>query len=134
MTTSSSPGSSGSASDISRSRRKVLLVDDSSEVRAALGAALQNAGYEVETATSGLEALEKLRWGLRPCAILLDLQMPGMNGWDFRAEQKRNPALQAIPTIAMTAGHLRKEDLEEFFECITKPIDLKALEAMLRRC
>ena len=100
----------------------------------ALGAALQDAGYEVELAASGVEALDKLRWGLRPCVILLDLQMPGMNGWDFRAEQKRTPALEAIPIVAMTAGLFRKQDLEEFFECITKPIDLKALEAMLRRC
>ena len=128
------PGSAGESSGIEGANPKILLVEDNVEFRAALAATLQDAGYEVETAGTGLEALDKLRWGLRPRAILLDLRMPAMNGWDFRTEQKKIPALEAIPVIAMTAGHLRQQELEEFFGCITKPIDLKVLAAMLRRC
>ena len=56
-----------------------------------------------------------------------------MNGWDFRTEQKKDPALAEIPVVAMTAGRWKQGDLNEFTARIEKPIDLDAVRAILDR-
>jgi CheY-like chemotaxis protein len=111
--------------------KTILIVDDDQEFREALVEILRSEGYQVEAATTGLQAIDKLRWGLRPCLILLDMQMGVMTGWDFRSEQKRDPALAAIPVIAMTAGYWKDRDLSDYVARITKPIDVKDLQAKL---
>jgi CheY-like chemotaxis protein len=58
---------------------------------------------EVAAASNGREALRMLRDGLRPSAIILDLMMPVMDGWDFRHEQLRDPTLKDIPVVVITA-------------------------------
>ncbi len=60
----------------------VHIVDDDRDLAASLADALQVFGYGAECFAGGLEALERLRRGPRPCVILLDLMMPGMNGWE----------------------------------------------------
>lgn len=112
---------------------QILLVEDNVDLRDALAETIRGLGYKVETAATGLEALDRLRWGFRPCAILLDLQMGVMTGWDFRAEQRRVPNLAAIPVIAMTAGYWKGQDLADFNARIDKPIDVTRLEGLLRQ-
>src|SRR5262245_18680407 len=63
---------------------EILIVDDDRELRDVLRLILLEEGYRVTVATDGAGALESLRAGLRPAMILLDLMMPGMNGWSFR--------------------------------------------------
>ena len=111
--------------------KTILIVDDDKEFREALVEIVRGEGFKVETAASGMQALDKLRWGLRPCVVLLDLQMAVMNGWDFRAEQGRDPALAAVPVIAMTAGYWKTRDLGDYAARITKPIDVPKLKATL---
>jgi CheY-like chemotaxis protein len=113
--------------------KTVLIVDDDKEFREALVEIVRGEGFQVETATSGMQALDKLRWGLRPCVVLLDLQMAVMTGWDFRAEQGRDAALAAVPVIAMTAGYWKARDLSDFADRITKPIDVPTLKATLSK-
>lgn len=113
--------------------KTVLIVDDDKEFREALVELVRGEGFQVETATSGLQALDKLRWGLRPCVVLLDLQMAGMNGWDFRAEQERDATLAAVPVIAMTAGYWKTRDLNDYAGRITKPIAVPELRATLAK-
>ena len=115
------------------STEPILVVEDDPDFRDAIVQTIRSAGYRVETAATGLTALDTLRWGLRPCLILLDLQMRGMTGWEFRAEQKRDPALAGIPVVAMTAGYWKKSDLDDFTDRIAKPIDLDQLRAILDR-
>jgi CheY-like chemotaxis protein len=110
----------------------VLIVEDDAAIRQALMDAVRDEGYRVETATNGLEAIEKLRWGLRPCLIILDMQMRLMTGWEFRAEQTKDPALSKIPVVAMTAGRWKDVDLKDFVARIDKPIALDDLRALLR--
>jgi CheY-like chemotaxis protein len=81
----------------------VLIVDDDFDVRDSLVDVLSDAGYEVVTAGDGKEALEKIRGGLRPALIILDLMMPVMDGFQFRSEQKADPQLASIPVIILTA-------------------------------
>ena len=74
----------------------VLIVDDDNDVRSALAELLEEEGFSVEGAANGREALALLRGGtVHPAVILLDLMMPGMDGWDFRHEQMRDPKLAA---------------------------------------
>lgn len=115
------------------SDKTILIVDDDREFRDALVEIIRREGFQVETAKSGLQALDKLRWGLRPCVILLDLQMAVMTGWDFRMEQRRDPVLAAIPVIAMTAGYWKQRDLGDYAGRITKPIDEQELKGKLAR-
>jgi CheY-like chemotaxis protein len=113
--------------------KTILIVDDDREFREALEEVVRAEGFQVETATSGMQALDKLRWGLRPCVVLLDLQMAVMNGWDFRAEQARDAALAAVPVIAMTAGYWKARDLGDYAGRITKPIDVQGLKTTLAK-
>ena len=113
--------------------KTILIVEDHVDLREALAQILQDEGYQVETAATGLEALDKLRWGLRPSCVLLDLQMRVMTGWEFRTEQQRDPALATIPVVAMTAGYWKAQDLSDFADRIDKPIDTGRLRELLRR-
>lgn len=115
------------------SQQAILIVDDDPEFREALGAIVRHEGFHVETATSGMQALDKLRWGLRPCAVLLDMQMRVMTGWDFRVEQTRDPTLAAIPVIAMTAGYWKSRDLRDYDARLSKPVDVQELRAALSK-
>ena len=117
----------------SQPARTILIVDDDQEFREALAESVRRDGFQVEMAKTGLEALDRLRWGLRPCVILLDMQMGKMTGWDFRAEQMRDRTLAAIPVIAMTAGPWKERDLGDYAGRIAKPIDLADLRARLDR-
>jgi len=85
----------------------VLIVDDNAEVRDDFGALLESDGYRVVAASDGREALRLLRsGGIMPCLILLDLTMPRMSGWDFRAEQARDETLAPIPVVVLSADPL----------------------------
>lgn len=110
-------------------RPRVLVIENDAAAREALVEVLAGAGYDVVAAIDGSEGLGQLSHGFRPAAILLDLLMPGIDGWDFRAYQKRNPLLAAIPVITMSAaGKLVDADYE-----LQKPIDVQELLMALRR-
>jgi CheY-like chemotaxis protein len=81
----------------------ILIVEDNADVREGLALLLRDDGYEVATASNGLEALDRLRGGLAPSLILLDLMMPVMTGWEFRYEQLKDSKLAAVPIVLLTA-------------------------------
>jgi CheY-like chemotaxis protein len=81
---------------------EILIIDDDPAIRDVLGEVLRRAGYEVSTATNGVEALTHMRTKGAPSLILLDLMMPVMDGWEFRREQLKDPALRSVPTIILT--------------------------------
>src|SRR5207248_348981 len=80
----------------------VLIVEDDASSREGLADALRAESYTVATARNGREAFAYLRSQGRPNLILLDLDMPEMDGWEFRDRQLRNPALASIPVVLMT--------------------------------
>jgi CheY-like chemotaxis protein len=90
----------------------VLVVDDDRDIRGTLGHVLVEEGYAAAEAANGVEALRLLRAGLRPCVIFLDLSMPGMDGWDFRANQLTDPDLSTIPVVVITAAGFRAETIQ----------------------
>jgi CheY-like chemotaxis protein len=82
----------------------ILVVEDDEALREGLADALLLEGYRVESAENGQTALRLLKAGARPCLILLDLMMPVMDGWTFRKELMKDPALADIPVVVMTAA------------------------------
>jgi CheY-like chemotaxis protein len=115
----------------------VLLVDDDAAVAEGLAEFLADEGYAVATAKDGHAALDQLRSGLRPCVILLDLMMPGMDGWDFRREQLKDAELSHIPTIVISAAGFSDTTVKSQFgdvEFLPKPVSLeRLLDAIERR-
>ncbi len=88
----------------------LLLVDDDERVREALVALLEAQGYPVVGAANGREALDVLRVrGLRPGLILLDLMMPVMDGWQFRAAQLADAELATVPVVVFSAHPRARE-------------------------
>jgi CheY-like chemotaxis protein len=119
-----------------RSPGVILLVEDDLAIHDSLGESLEQSGYLVIAAVDGREALALLRSGVRPSAILLDLMMPVMDGWDFRQEQRRDPALRDIPVVVITASGFSASTVRTQFgevEVIAKPIQRLELFRALAR-
>jgi CheY-like chemotaxis protein len=115
-------------------RRQVMVVDDDADIRETLGDLLVDEGYEVESAAGGREALELLRNGARPGVILLDLMMPEMNGWQFRAAQLDDPALAGVPVVVVSAlSDVAGRASALGVPYLAKPIDLDQLLSTVAR-
>lgn len=84
----------------------VLVVEDDNDIRIALCDILEDEGYVVAHARNGVDAIEQLRRGPRPCLILLDWMMPVMNGAGFLRAQREDSAIADIPVVILSA-HLR---------------------------
>jgi len=115
-------------------RKSVMIVEDDLEARESLAAVLVSEGFSVIVAEHGRAALERLR--AQPsavCMILLDLFMPVMNGWAFRDEQVRDPALADIPVVVITADASAAQRVGKLgvVGSITKPVDFDRLLAMV---
>lgn len=81
---------------------EVLVVDDDDDIRLLVAELLRLTGYDVETAASGVEALQRLGAGLRPDLVLLDVQMPALDGWDTLRGIRIDPALRHLPVVLCT--------------------------------
>jgi CheY-like chemotaxis protein len=98
------------------------------ETRDMLGRFLELEGYQVEVASNGKQALERLTaQGIHPCVILLDLMMPVMDGWQFRREQVRDQHLANIPVIVVSAAGRERIAEIDANAVLTKPVDLEQL-------
>ncbi len=85
----------------------IVIVDDDTDVREALGEVLTEEGYDTRLFESGRSALAYLQRspdGAGPSLILLDLMMPEMSGWQFREEQLKDERLRDIPVVVITAS------------------------------
>src|SRR3990172_5902465 len=80
---------------------RILVVDDEADVRSLLSRVLRDAGYSVDTADDGGEALARLEAN-RPDLVLLDLMMPGVDGWGVLAELRKTPS--PPPLLLVTAS------------------------------
>ena len=81
---------------------RVLVIEDDEHQLSTLTELLTLEGFAVVTATDGEAAWQRLLAGPVPDVIVLDLVLPGMDGWDFRAQQKRDPRFAAIPVVALS--------------------------------
>lgn len=101
---------------------RVLVVEDDEKLRESICTILDDAGFTSWPAENGEVALERARTD-RPCVILLDLMMPIMNGWEFRAEQLGDPNLASIPVVIMTSDDRAADRARTLrADCLRKPI------------
>ena len=113
---------------------KILLVEDNEMNRDMLARRLQKRGYEMLLAVDGLLAVEMTQKE-RPDLVLMDMSLPGLDGWEASRRLKSDPATAGIPIIALTA-HAMAEDREKALaagcnEFETKPVDLASLLAKM---
>jgi CheY-like chemotaxis protein len=108
----------------------VLVIDDDPALRDCIAALLRSHGYTVVLAEHGKDGLERLH-EKRPDVILLDLNMPVMDGWAFRAEQRRlaDERLASVPVLLCTATLDGEEHAAELqvAALIEKPVDMDRL-------
>lgn len=109
------------------------MVEDEEIIRDALGPLLEQEGYEVSFAENGREALRALRGETLPNLIVLDLRMPVMDGWEFRAIQQDDPKLGGIPVLALSADGSAKAAAVSAQGYLRKPVEPKQLLATIER-
>lgn len=120
-----------------RTNKKILTVDDDEEIRIILKAMLEFEGFETVWAKNGQVALDYLRAipdRELPDLVLLDYNMPVMNGRDFCEKKAEQPRLAQIPVVMMTAGGnlVNVMDLCATEGYMSKPMDLETVVKMVK--
>ena len=115
---------------------KILVVDDYEDNLKLIRVVLSKAGYEVRTATDAEDALRSLG-EFHPGLILMDIQMPGMDGLELTRLLKSDGKTRALPIVALTAYSM-KGDQERFLAAgcdgyIPKPINIPTFASEVRR-
>lgn len=130
----SAPSSTGSASNTSRST--VLIADDDPEILTLLSIRLTKRGYTVLEAADGLQTLQVAR-SRHPDLVLLDVMMPGKNGWEVARELRSDPSLADIGIVMLTAiGEKVNEMTSPLYgadDFIDKPFNFDDLEKKIAR-
>jgi CheY-like chemotaxis protein len=101
----------------------ILIVDDDPDGRNLYSYALQAAGFRVEEAADGFEAVDK-GYKLKPQVILMDLLMPRLDGWEVVSWLKKNPITREIPIVAVTGAEEEIRQMASSAGChlvLTKP-------------
>ena len=107
--------------------RCVLVVDDDPAIRDIIGTALEDAGYRVERAANGREALDTAD-RCRPHAVVLDVMMPVLDGWEFLAHWSRRPIEQRAPVLVVSDVGGRHAAVElGARDFLAKPFELDTL-------
>lgn len=117
-------------------RRRILVVDDNLDAAESLAALLRHMGHDVQVARDGRAALEAARLN-SPQLVLLDLGMPGVDGYGVVQRLRRENGFDSVPFIAVTGSGL-PEDLRRSREAgfdahLVKPVALDTLRQVLER-
>ena len=89
----------------------LLVVDDEPEINKLVARIFEKRGYRVTTALDGAEALASVKRD-RPDLIMLDLNLPRIDGWEVCRQLKSDPATRSIPIIMLTAAHANVDDAQ----------------------
>ena len=115
---------------------RILVVDDQPDIRLMCRVNLQLEGYEVLEAADGDAGLEMVRLE-RPDLVLLDVMMPGLDGWQFMKEIKADPALSEVPIVLLTARVQREDEIRGWLsgaaDYLPKPFNPSTLTEVVRR-
>lgn len=116
------------------SKKKILAVDDEPYVLRVIQMKLQNAGYEVETVTNGIEAWEKIKSG-KPDMLITDIAMPGLNGYELTRKVRMNENFRDLPVLMLTGRGENKDELKGYEagvnQFLTKPFSPRELLSMV---
>lgn len=115
---------------------EILVVDDSVSVRTVVARLMQRQGWQVRTAKDGIEAIERLHTR-KPDLIILDVEMPRMNGYEFMSSLRSQEAFKGTPVIMLTsrasAKHREKAEALGVNGFMNKPYENDAFVALVRR-
>jgi CheY-like chemotaxis protein len=117
-------------------RHNVMIVDDNDDIRDAIGMVLALEGWDVAGAESASEGLRRLRGGFDACVVLLDLHMPGTDGWGFLDRMRMDPSLDDVAVVIVSGdADKREEAVKAGYEFLLKPIRPDVLlSAIARHC
>ena len=114
--------------------KTILVVDDEFDLVNTLRAILEGEGYRVETSPDGQAALDRLRDGLRPDLLLMDVMMPLLGGLDVLESVRRTPGLEDLPVVLMSVVHPSAwRDVGGWQAFLHKPFTLQAVVATVSR-
>ena len=108
----------------------VLVVEDEEDLREMLREALELNGYAVVTAVEGQDALDAVARIESLCLVLLDLLMPGMNGWDFFEKLRERPGYADVPVVVHSSAPSRAP--AGVTRVIKKPLEIERLLSIVR--
>jgi CheY-like chemotaxis protein len=113
---------------------RVLLVEDWDGTREALRDILEHEGYVVDVAANGRQALADLDSNPLPDLILLDLEMPVMNGWDVVGHLHATPGLADVPVVLLSGVETIDQEAEQLGAdgYLRKPVDVEVLLQVVR--
>ena len=114
----------------------ILIVEDDPLISDDLANLLGEKGYSTIQADNALAAVNLIRNGAQPALILLDMLLPGADGWQFFAECRRSPALRAFPVVVMTELEVASEPWARAMgavDLLQKPIDVNRLFIVVQR-
>jgi two-component system OmpR family response regulator len=117
-------------------RHQVLIVDDDADIREAVALVLDLEGFDVAPACGVEDAYRRMHDGFHPCVVLLDLHMPGLDGWAFLDRRKAEPWLAAV-AVAIVSGDADQRAAATDAGCdfLLKPVQPHQLVATVaRRC
>lgn len=124
----------GITPDQTGSQALILVVDDNQTGRDVVATYLRSRGYRVEVAANGYEAIAQAT-RLAPSLILMDIQMPDMDGIEAMKRLRANPTLAQVPIIALTALAMqgdRERCLEAGADCyVSKPVPLRQIAELI---
>lgn len=117
-------------------KKKIVVIDDEILIRETVGAALSHSGFTVVSVADGDGALGVIRLE-RPDLIILDLYMPGVNGWDLCRALKGDSATAGIPVMIFSGSNAPVDVVSGIdagaYDYITKPIDTEVLIRKIRQ-
>jgi CheY-like chemotaxis protein len=110
---------------------RLLLVEDDADTVETLGPLLEEAGYEVSSATDGVDAFVRLRYEALPDAVLLDLWLPVVGGAEVLEQIRGDPVLARLPVVVITAAPISPAVTRLADAVIQKPFNLEQLLQIL---
>jgi two-component system cell cycle response regulator DivK len=114
----------------------ILVVDDDETNLTVARSLLEADGFAVVTATDAMSTFDALK-GVDPALILMDIQLPGMDGWELTRRLKNNIVTSHIPIIAVTAygnnGDAERARAAGFVEFVAKPVSTRDLPSIIRK-
>ena len=121
---------------VGKERVTILVVDDDETNLTLARALLEAEGFAVVTATDAISTFGVLK-DVEPALILMDIQLPGMDGWELTGRLKKSIATSHIPVIAVTAygkhGDAERARETGFVEFVAKPVSTRELPAIIRK-
>jgi CheY-like chemotaxis protein len=118
-------------------KKKIMVVDDEKPLLILLKEVLENEGFKVITAESGMECLEKLK-KVKPDIIIMDMMMPKMSGYDTIKKIRENPKTKDLKVVILTVSvieEVSKFQLNKYkvLDYINKPFDIKEIVEKIKK-